>query len=451
MPLSESPLATILFAAYIAALWTVLLLIVWWGVSAWLKQSPQFGNLGLHSLILAFLLGELAGILTPASPWADNPEAPIYNSIFLGSWLGAFLGALWVITSGYSRLQKLGWLELWRSLLSQLMFPTPQSRISRCTPPSRLDFKHQSLQGHSFRRQVLNGANFEGANLERADFSNARLIGANFRGAIAPQANFTGARLAGATFDEAQLTQAAFDRVHGFRPFWRCLPIQVQPYRELAEPWCWLLLWYGLVSLTALVLLTQRATAIVVGLMLICILLLLSLLLLVMAILTGSVVGGGVAVLVLMVNASYLLSTHPVKTSLPLRVEIGLVIIAGAIALLGLVQKRWTVFATGLGMLCASSAVALMPFIFRDQLPFPLLYSGIFSIWGLAIGHLVGRGFERGVCSFCQAQLNGATFVRADIRFAQFHGAIVQASQFTQARTKGSPTGGSAHSPPKTL
>ena len=444
MTLAESPFATILFAAYIAALWTLLLLLMWWGVSTLLRQPPQFGILGLHSLVLAFLLGELAGILTPASPWADNPTAPIHNTIMLSSWLGAFLGALWVMTHCSSRVRKLGWVGLGRSLVVHL-FHAPVPKTSSFETSPRTDFRQNNLQNRSFRRQDLRGANFEGANLDGADFSEAKLMGANFRSAIAPRANFTGAHLAGVIFDEAQLSHAVFDRIRGFSSIWNDSPIQrlglqrdrLHHWLTLAEPWGWLLLSYGFVSLGALAVMGQSAQ--VTSLMAICALLLLGLTVLGIIILTWTVSGSNVAILFLMINASYLLGNHPTKTSLPIRVEITAAVVAGAIALLGIAQKRWNLFSGGLGMLCGSSAVALMPYIFRDQLPFPLIYSGMFTIWGVAIGHMIGRYFIWGTCSFQHTQLDGTTFIRADIRFARFHHSDLTKPKFNHAKTQGTP------------
>ena len=438
MTLAESPLATILFAAYIAALWTLLLLVVGWGVSTLLKHPPQFGNLGLHSLVMAFLLGELAGILTPASRWADNPDAPIHNSIMLASWLGAFLGALWVVTNCASQLRKLGWIRFGRSLFSSLLH-APISHAPPFRTHPRLDFSQQTLQNRSFRHQDLNGANFEGATLDGADFSEAKLIGANFRGAIAPHANFTGAHLAGANFDQAQLNHTTFDRIRGFCPLWSYRPHRFRHWLTLAAPWGWLLFSYGIISLGALGATTGRATWMLIGLMVVCTLLLIGLILLIISILTWTVNGSAIAIIALVINASYLLSSHPTKASLPIHVEITATVLAGIIALLGISQKRWNFSACGLGMLCGSSAVALMPYLFRDQLPFPLLYSGIFTIWGVAIGHVIGRYFAWGTCSFQQTQLDGATFIRADIRFAQFHHSNLTSTEFNQATTQGTP------------
>jgi uncharacterized protein YjbI with pentapeptide repeats len=444
MTLAESPLATILFAAYIAALWTLLLLVVWWGVSALLKHPPQFGNLGLHSLVMAFLLGELAGILTPASRWADNPDAPIHNSIMLASWLGAFLGALWVLTNCASQLRKLGWIRFGRLLFSYLLHaPISDAPPFRTHP--RLDFSQQTLQNRSFRHQNLNGANFEGANLDGADFTEAKLIGANFRGVIAPCANFTGTHLAGANFEGAQLNHAIFDRIRGFSSIWNDSPIQrlglqcdrLHHWLTLAEPWGWLLFSYGFVSLGALAVMGQAAQ--ITSLMAICALLLWGLIVLGISILTWTVSGSNVAILFLMINASYLLGNHPTKTSLPIRVEITAVVVAGAIALLGIAQKRWNLFFGGLGILCGSSAVAVIPYIFPDQLPFPLIYSGIFTMWGMAIGHILGRYFLWGTCSFQHTQLDGATFIRADIRFARFHHSDLTKTEFNHAKTQGTP------------
>jgi uncharacterized protein YjbI with pentapeptide repeats len=78
-----------------------------------------------------------------------------------------------------------------------------------------------------------------------------------------------------------------------------------------------------------------------------------------------------------------------------------------------------------------------MPYIFRDQLPFPLLYSGIFTIWGVAIGHLVGHYCELGTCTFQRAILDRATFIRADIRFARFHHSTLANTTFSHAKTQG--------------
>ncbi|MEO1145375.1 MAG: pentapeptide repeat-containing protein [Cyanobacteria bacterium J06638_22] len=434
---SESPLMTIVLAAYFAGLWTLLLLIVWWPVSWQLKRSPQFGNIGLCSLITAFLLGELAGILTPVNRLVDNPLAAINNSLMLGAWLGAFLGATWSMMDGSKRLKHLGWQGFGRHLLQQLIAPPEQRNTSQLPASARLNFSGQDCRQRSFARQILNGANFQNANLEGVDFSHARLIGANFQGAIATNANFNHCHIAGATFSGATLKNAIFSHTIGFVPGWRYSDTLLRHWTRTTPDWVWILLGYGFASLTFLWLFTPRARLMLLGLLLACVAILLILVTLGFWLLTRWVTLSGIAVVALMMNTSYLLSAHPTKSGLPIAVEVVVVLVAGAIALLALIQKRWPTFGCGFGMLCGSSAVALFPMLFRDQLPLPLLYSGIFSAWGLAIGHLAGIYFERGICHFQQANLTGASFSHARLSFANFRDATLTQAKFSHAKTQG--------------
>ncbi|MBE9100371.1 pentapeptide repeat-containing protein [Vacuolonema iberomarrocanum] len=434
---SESPLMTIVLAAYFAGLWTLLLLGVWWPVSWKLKRSPQFGHVGLSSLIAAFLLGELTGILTPVNRLADNPFAAINNSLMLGAWLGAFLGATWSVMDGSKQLRRLGWQGFGRNLLQQLIAPPQQRESPQPIGSARLNFSGQDCRRRSFSRQVLNGANFQNANLEGVDFSHARLIGANFQGAIAPNANFNHCHIAGTTFNGATLENAIFSYAIGFVPGWRYSDTLLRRWTRTAPAWVWILLGYGFASLTFLWLFTPRARLMLLGLLLACVAMLFILVTLGFWLLTQWATLSGIAVVALMVNTSYLLSVHPTKSSLPVAVEVVVVLAAGAIALLALAQKRWLTFGCGFGMLCGSSAVALFPMVFRDQIPLPLLYSGIFSAWGLAIGHLAGIYFERGICHFRQANLTGASFSHARLSFANFRDATVTQAKFSHATTQG--------------
>lgn len=434
---SESPLITIVLAAYFAGLWTLLLLGVWWPVSWRLKRSPQFGHVGLCSLIAAFLLGELAGILTPVNRLVDNPLAATNNSLMLGAWLGAFLGATWSVMDGSKQLKRLGWQGFGRNLLQQLIAAPEQRESPRPTVSARLNFSGQDCRQRSFSRQVLNSANFQNANLEGVDFSHARLIGANFQGAIASGANFNHCHIAGATFNGATLENTIFSHAIGFVPGWRYSDTLLYRWTRTTPVWVWILLGYGFASLTLLWLFTPRAQLMLLGLLLACVAILFTLVTLGFWLLTQWVTLSSIAVVALMVNTSYLLSVHPTKSNLPIAVEVVAVLAAGAITLLALAQKRWPTFGCGFGMLCGSSAVALFPMVFRDQIPLPLLYSGIFSAWGLAIGHLAGIYFERGICHFQQANLTGASFSHARLSFANFRDATVAQAKFSHATTQG--------------
>ena len=136
-------------------------------------------------------------------------------------------------------------------------------------------------------------------------------------------------------------------------------------------------------------------------------------------------------------NTSYLLSVHPAKHDLAVKVEVTMALAGGALVLLALRQKRWPTFGCGLGMLGGSSAIAFVPLIFRDQIPLPLLYSGIFSAWGLAIGHIAGSYFEQGICHFQEANLTGASFNHARLSWANFREASLTQTKFSHAITRG--------------
>lgn len=436
----DSPLTTIALAAYFAGLWTLLLLGVWWPVSWRLQRAPRFGDVGLSSLGAAFLLGELAGILTPVNHLADNPLAATNNSLMLGAWLGAFLGATWLVMAGPKQLRQLGWQGLGRYLWQQLTAPPPPSASSRAslrpTGSTQLDFSGQDCRQRSFSRKKLNGANFQHANLDGVDFSHAQLIGANFQGAIAGNANFHRCQIAGATFDKAMLNNASFSYAIGFIPGWRYQAPLLNRWQRLIPAWVWLLTGYGAASITFLWLSAFRAQLLLLGLLLTCITILAVSVALGFLLLTQGMALKGIAVAALMVNTSYLLSVHPAKNALAVRVEVMMALAGGALALLALVQKRWPTLGCGLGMLCGGSAVALIPLIFRDQIPFPLLYSGIFAAWGVAIGHIAGSYFEQGICHFQQANLTGASFSHAHLSFANFREATLTQTKFRQAITQ---------------
>jgi uncharacterized protein YjbI with pentapeptide repeats len=55
-----------------------------------------------------------------------------------------------------------------------------QNNLEQSSPPIRLDFSGQNLQGRSFKGQNLTGANFSNTDIRSTDFTNATLIGANF-------------------------------------------------------------------------------------------------------------------------------------------------------------------------------------------------------------------------------------------------------------------------------
>jgi hypothetical protein len=433
----ESPLTTIALAAYFASLWTLLLLGVWWPVSWRLGRSPQFGNVGLSSLAAAFLLGELMGILTPVNRWADNPLVATSNSLMLGAWLGAFLGATWWVMKGSQRLQQLGWLRFSHGLWQQLIAPPPPRASPHPTASARLNFSGQDCRQRSFARQVLNGANFQKANLDGVDFSQAQLEGANFRGVIAANANFHRCQIAGAIFDRALLKNASFSYAIGFIPGWRYGASLRHRWTRLIPAWVWLLLAYGVASITFLWLSAARAQLLLLGLLLTCIAMVAVLLAASFWLLTQWSALSGIVVAALVMNTSYLLSVHPARQELAVKVEVMMALAGGAIALLALMQKRWPTFGCGLGMLCGMSAIAFVPLIFRDQIPPPLLYSGIFSTWGLAIGHIAGSHFEQGICHFQAANLTGASFNHAHLPLANFREASLTQTKFSHAITRG--------------
>ncbi|MBE7384281.1 MAG: pentapeptide repeat-containing protein [Leptolyngbya sp. SIO1E4] len=433
----ESPLTTIALAAYFAGLWTLLLLGVWWPVSWRLRRSPQFGDVGLSSLVAAFLLGELTGILTPVNRLADNPLAATNNSLMLGAWLGAFLGATWLVMDGSKRLQQLGWLKFSHYLWQQLIAPPPPRASPHPTGSARLNFSGQDCRQRSFARQVLNGANFQNANLDGVDFSQAQLIGANFQGATAANANFHRCQIAGAIFDRALLKNASFSYAIGFIPGWRYGASLRHRWTRLIPAWVWLLLSYGVASITFLWLSASRAQLLLLELLLTCVAIVAVLVAASFWLLTQWSALSGIAVVALMINTSYLLSVHPAKHDLAVKVEVTMALAGGAIALLALMQKRWPTFGCGLGMLCGSSAIAFVPLIFRDQIPLPLLHSGIFSAWGLAIGHIAGSYFEQGICHFQEANLTGASFNHARLSWANFREASLAQTKFSHAITRG--------------
>lgn len=405
-------------------LWGGLCLVIGWGMA--LGKRFPLDRLVSQAIITAFLVGGVAGILTPMPQVAvDNPFARMANSVSIASWVGAIAGAIWIASDGRSHFQTLGAIQGTLSALGTIIYPQ-DSRRSPAPPPGQ-DFRQRDLSGRSFRGRNLQGANFQGANLEGADFCFAKLSQATFDRANCRRANFTSATISGADFRGAILTEATLTRAKQkslIRSIdWSLMTVSL----ELR-----LVFVYTSLTLILLILVLAFQSLLLAGYLFLHLASLVSIIALALGLIYARIQLDWAVIPTMAITSSWLLKMRPIQELHPIGFELTLLGVAIGAALWMYVTHNWIALGTGLGAIAAFAIVGTFPLLMTIPPP-PSAYRFLILCFGAVTGRVVGTWCELGITCFRNADLSRATFHQANLKNADFHHAKLLDTDLSKA------------------